>query len=468
MTPDMTRRRFLFVAGAAASVTILNPWSFGVISAQAATPLMRRDVGGMAASDPILVSYRAAIKAMKALPATDPRSWSYQAAIHGTTLAQTKTAWNTCEHGTYFFWSWHRMYLYWFERIVRQMSKDSKWALPYWNWSSTSERRLPAPFRDPASELYVANRNPAMNNGTGSLPASDVNYGPAFSFTNFTTASSSLEGTPHGAVHVDVGGWMGSVPTAAQDPIFFLHHCNIDRLWNLWLAQGGGRTDPLNDATWRTQRFTFFNEKGKAVRMTGCDVLRAAQQLHYVYEGEPTQITQQCAQARGLTAVQFVREQVMELPSVPFELKDEPVSIQLDTSKLRERQGELKATKTGMMLLELEDVEAERQPGVVWDVYVGLPKEKAEAKPDVQGPHFVGTIALFGAGIRDEAKHKFRPARFVFPLHDALAAIEPQSDQISVTFIPHTVEVEGQSQKVQVQAPVKVGHARVIHESQSK
>lgn len=463
MTSDVTRRRFLLLAGAAASMTVLGPWSSSGVVAQTTTPFVRRDVGAMSASDPILVSYRKAIKAMKALPASDPRSWTYQAAIHGTTLAQTRTAWNTCEHGTYFFWSWHRMYLYWFERIVRQMSKNTHWALPYWNWSSTSERRLPAPFRDPGSELYTANRNPAMNNGTGSLPAGDVNYDPAFSFMNFTTASSSLEGTPHGAVHVDIGGWMGSVPTAAQDPIFYLHHSNIDRLWNLWLAQGGGRTDPLTDATWRTQRFTFFNEKGKQVQMTGCDILRAAQQLHYVYEGEPAQVLEQCGQVRPLTAVQFLRQQVMELPSVPFELKDEPVSIQLDMAKLRAGQGELKGAREGMMLLELEDVEAERQPGVVWDVYVGLPKD---AKRDVQGPHFVGTVALFGTGIRNEGKHAFRPARFVFPLHNALAAAkDAESEQLSVTFIPHTVEVEGQSSQIHAQAPVKVGKARIIRES---
>ena len=162
MSSDVTRRRFLLLAGAAASVTVLGPWSSPGVVAQTTTPFVRRDVGAMSASDPILVSYRKAIKAMKALPASDPRSWTYQAAIHGTTLAQTRTAWNTCEHGTYFFWSWHRMYLYWFERIVRQMSKNTHWALPYWNWSSASERRLPAPFRDPGSELFTANRNPAM------------------------------------------------------------------------------------------------------------------------------------------------------------------------------------------------------------------------------------------------------------------------------------------------------------------
>jgi len=37
--------------------------------------------------------------------------------------------------GLDFFFSWHRMYLYWFERIVRRMSGDDTWALPYWNWT---------------------------------------------------------------------------------------------------------------------------------------------------------------------------------------------------------------------------------------------------------------------------------------------------------------------------------------------
>ncbi len=74
----------------------------------------------MLATDPVLVSYRKAIKAMKLLPTSNPLSWNYQAAIHRTTLSGSYTAWNTCQHGTHFFWSWHRMYLYWFERIIRK------------------------------------------------------------------------------------------------------------------------------------------------------------------------------------------------------------------------------------------------------------------------------------------------------------------------------------------------------------
>ena len=53
---------------------------------------------------------------------------------------------------------------------------------------------------------------------------------------------------------------MCCVPTAAQDPIFWAHHANVDRQWNLWIAQGGGRSNPVGNADWRNATFTFFDE----------------------------------------------------------------------------------------------------------------------------------------------------------------------------------------------------------------
>lgn len=111
MKNPVTRRHFLATAGAAASVTLLSEPLFDGAVARAAVPLVRRDVGKMDANDPILVAYGNAIQKMQSLPNNNPLSWAYQAAIHGTLLSPPLTAWNTCEHGTDFFWSWHRMYL---------------------------------------------------------------------------------------------------------------------------------------------------------------------------------------------------------------------------------------------------------------------------------------------------------------------------------------------------------------------
>src|SRR5262249_42710424 len=88
--------------------------------------------------------------------------------------------------------------------------------------------------------------------------------------------------------------------------------------------------------------------------------------------------------------------------------------------------------------------EAETQPGVVWEVYAGLPKG---TPPDVHSPHHIGSLLLFGAGIRSEAHkgHKeFKPARFLNPLNRALEAAlkRPESD-LTVMFVPVGIVVEG-------------------------
>ena len=46
----------------------------------------------------------------------------------------------------------------------------------------------------------------------------------------------ALEGTPHNTQHNMLGGHMRSLESPA-DPIFFMHHCQVDRLWAMW--QGG-------------------------------------------------------------------------------------------------------------------------------------------------------------------------------------------------------------------------------------
>lgn len=48
------------------------------------------------------------------------------------------------------------------------------------------------------------------------------------------TGFAQMEGTPHGAAHVSFDGVINNVPSAPQDPLFFLLHCNVDRLWAMW------------------------------------------------------------------------------------------------------------------------------------------------------------------------------------------------------------------------------------------
>src|SRR5579864_1616277 len=466
MSMQFTRRRFLATAGAAAT-TALGSSIFNLDTVWAA-PYTRRNLGGMTASDPVLVAYAKAIKAMKLLPTTNPLSWAYQAAIHRTTLSGSHPAWNTCEHGTHFFWSWHRMYLYWFERIIRKMSGDSSWALPFWDYESASERTLPVPFRDPSSELYTSNRGFGWNAGTASFPAAHVDPSAGMAMIPFFSAQSSIESNPHDNVHVDVGGWMGSIPTAAQDPVFYVHHANIDRLWNLWLALGGGRTDPLTDIPWKTNSYIFFDENGNEVHMTACDILRCAEQLNYTYEGEPAEVKEYCLRIIPFPVYYWLIQVLIPWPGPPIELTEQEVTAPIEFSQLRDRLPQLLQSNTETVVLEVNNVEADREPGVVWEVFLGGPPN---APANVDSPFFLGTISLFSTGIRSQSHGEYKPGHFTFPLRRALeVAMKSNQQKLLLRFVPTGPLIDGKPTPAKVQSPVRIGSVSIAlaHQQEQK
>jgi len=135
------------------------------------------------ASATLIASFRKGVAAMQARPVSNPRSWQYWANVHGTPGPQNAAGtWKQCQHGSFFFLPWHRMYLFYFEKVLRAASGDPNFTLPYWRW--TSQRAMPLPFRSPANatnKLFVAspNRGTGINAG-GLLPSTDVSVSTAF------------------------------------------------------------------------------------------------------------------------------------------------------------------------------------------------------------------------------------------------------------------------------------------------
>src|SRR5262245_10807330 len=87
---------------------------------------------------------------------------------------------------------------------------------------------------------------------------------------HFGNFAGQLELQPHNVIHTVIGGqrgFMSDPNCAARDPIFYLHHANIDRLWEAWLRQAGGRVNPTTDV-WLQTSFTFFDEHGQQVMLT--------------------------------------------------------------------------------------------------------------------------------------------------------------------------------------------------------
>jgi len=460
MTMQVNRRDVLKTGAAALLGAMSQPFTaIPVLADYAAGPTVRRNAFTMAENDPILRGYRRAIVAMRALPTDNPCSWMYQANIHGTTMTPVLTAWNTCHTDPKFFWSWHRMYLYWFERIVRKYSGMYDWAIPYWDWANPAQRQLPPAFRTVGSPLHDPSRNAAMNNGTGSISTSlGTAVTNAYVFLDYFNAQSGMNG-PHGSVHGAVSGNMCCVISAAQDPIFWAHHSNVDRQWNLWIAQGGGRSNPLGDAAWRNTTYTFFDECCRQVRMTSCEVLRAAKQLSYGYEGEPAQVEQYCPR---IWDPRIFEINVIARIRKPFRLSKVPVNSPLfpegaDRAAMAARLLEVAKAPERTAVLQLKGVEADAEPGASWEVYVGPPG----LKPDPRGPHFVGVLGLFAAGVKTRRDH-YHPAEFVYPIDKAVGA-SGDPTKLQVTFVPVSgVEVEGRALPAEVRADVTVAEINIV------
>jgi polyphenol oxidase len=75
---------------------------------------------------------------------------------------------------------------------------------------------------------------------------------------------------------------MGLLDTAAQDPIFFAHHANIDRLWNVWLNNATTHQNPTSTA-WLNHQFTFWDENKRWVSIKISDVINMSSSLRYTY-----------------------------------------------------------------------------------------------------------------------------------------------------------------------------------------
>lgn len=193
--------------------------------------------------------------------------------------ADMDTFWDQCQHQSWYFAPWHRGYLIALEEQIRQavvaLGGPSTWALPYWNYlGPDNQYEIPPAFTQAtlpdgtANPLLVTARYGPQNNGDIYIPIPPVSGkcmsntiytgsnsatprpgfgGPQTGFSHSGNVSGNLESNPHNQVHVDVGGnapdgsiWglMSDPGIAALDPIFYLHHANIDRMWAQWNANG--------------------------------------------------------------------------------------------------------------------------------------------------------------------------------------------------------------------------------------
>ncbi len=156
-------------------------------------------------------------------------------------------------HGGPAFLPWHRAYLLDLERELQRV--DGRVALPYWRFDEAAPNVFSTTFMglsDNLGRVGFAAGHPLLNWSTDGQPgilrggAVGPDRVPGLLTQAQTLALSSganadygpfagMEGDPHGLAHARHDtGWITRIPTAARDPLFFLLHCNVDRLWAMW------------------------------------------------------------------------------------------------------------------------------------------------------------------------------------------------------------------------------------------
>lgn len=272
-------RRGLMLTGAAAALA--TPFlNLRAARAQGYAPIIRRDATRMAPDDPFFGDYAQAVNAMHELETTNPndkRSWRNQALMHL----------EFCPHGRPDFFAWHRHYLRNFELACADLIGKPDFALAYWDWTNNNGR-VPAVFYDsgalnvtfwndpsnaqsdnwsPDEVVTIGHRLTTATFGIGDHPVgapifTQQGIADRLKITDFGDFQDSIEGQPHGMAHVITGNPDGHMVDGMSplDPIFWLHHGNVDRLWAEW--QAAGNSVPSQPQTYDGQ---FVDGQGNPV-----------------------------------------------------------------------------------------------------------------------------------------------------------------------------------------------------------
>ena len=490
---NFTRREVLTAAGVAVVAAPLSP-----TRSRAAAKYTRYNVSS-ANGQKMLATYAKGVEAMLKLPADHSRNWFRNAFIHLL----------DCPHGNWWFYVWHRGYLGHFERIIRELTGDLRFTIPYWDWTASPQlpdgmfdgvltptdaafaqytkdlnvftsfikptmnkyfdgfssaqraqmdKRKYKDFNalwndvtgngDPTNEAFAATdrsryptrANPKLDDKTKGnvLPLiiqSGIQLAIAFnhpqsylSFTSSKTAShhdgganqSILEYMPHNKVHNFIGGvghidapW-GSMTNflSPVDPIFFLHHSNMDRLWDAWTRKqikDGLPYLPTGDdlKTFSEEPFLFFVDglgqyltNGKAGDYLSTDA------FGYDYEpgsGDTIPAVQRVAAANAAPPIEGTVKGNVASVTIP--------RASLERSLAATAPRPLAATVT---IARPAGSSRERE----FDILVNAPAGTTQVS--AESPYYAGTIAFFGPAMH--GMNMAMDVTFPFPLPNRVQA----------------------------------------------
>jgi tyrosinase len=262
---------------------------------------------------------------------------------------------------------------------------------------------------------------------------------------------------------------MSRFRTAALDPIFWLHHANIDRLWEAWRRSTPARFN-TSEAGWLTMHFEFVDPSGNPAGFDASEVLEIEAQLGYTYSGLPAPVP---APPPGEREELFVMPD--DLPAEMIGGSEEPVVLEgaadaETTLSVSAPSGpgleSIDAGGPSAVYLNIDDIEGEANPGLLYGVYLNLPDDEA---PDPDSPHYVGVLPFFGieSTLPDAADDR-PPHRlgYVYDITDTVAELTSRGrwnpNELRVRFSP--IGAGPDSRLEAAPPPVRIGRVSLFIE----
>ena len=418
-------------------------------------------------SDPLSWFYQAAIHGV-----TD-YLWSEQVHedpdVHKVDRAKY---WNQCPHkgeNSANFLPWHRGYTYHFEQILRMHSEEADFALPYWDYSQADQRDFPREFgiehldgnpkNDDASNinpLFHADRDyflcgyehpftdqlPLTTLSSRAVDASRAMKSPVFFgdiesegvgggiADNDPGTRGLFEQAPHDQIHRAVGGnvqginddhgnptfavgGMAIPQTAGFDPIFPVHHANMDRLWARWACMPGKDWGKLPEDKWFDEKpWFFFDTTGAEVNRPRRDYFDH-QALGVRFKDDDPSCKALQLPAPAAVVMVMSELEIVSAPLAPVQTlrasaeitapPDHPTTIPLHGDQNSAVEGTFDAILESVrpeiekVVLTLHDVDIGRTGSTGFDAYLIIRGTSLDSLSP-ESPSYLGVVSLFNHG----------------------------------------------------------------------
>ncbi|XBI42967.1 hypothetical protein VPH35_107799 [Triticum aestivum] len=239
----------------------------------------------------------------------------------------------------------------------------------------------------------------------------------------------TIECEPHNTVHDWTGESkepsedMGKLYSVARDPVFFAHHGNVDRMWNVWRCLGHTN---FTDTDWLDSNFLFYDEEARLVRVHVRDCFSTLA-LRYTYQDVPLPWLTAKPTAAGDTNTP-VAPTTGVLPAV----LDGIVRVDVPRTKVSRSRFQ-KDDEEEVLIVEGIEI-ADSSKYVKFDVHVNAPQHEQLNAAHAQ---FAGSVMLLPhMSGQHEGKNKMSAK---FGISDLLDSIRADGDKkIIVSLVPRS------------------------------